>query len=427
MPIDPTYFKRKAISNNKTTYYFDTVTDYNRFINESTNSFTGNARQGLNEILDPNYVRNSARDRDWYGTTDASLVTENIDTYLFNNELDNFLGNVRQRTVNIDIIDLDQQKAIKFTEKELGVFSFDLASLGLIRVFEYYSPLLKDIVSGNLVKSERLPSGDLVFYYVGTPYVPEHYVTFDIGEGLYYSNILKRYFDTSQLIEVDNMQYKYPEKDAIEKHIVEQRQVRDAKGNLKFATTFKKCFIEIPKVEKPLPRIDIIINSSFSSDVSAETEMIYSSMAAISIAEKLSKSGVNYRIIAAYPVNSVNRNKEVYTFVNVKKEGEAFDRNRIAVLLSDGRQFRFQQFKGFLATQFDAGYNSDINPISIGRPITDSDRIKNSYLEYLSLSDNPEDVKASLMPRSKIVFSGALNQQQAEDQYNNIIQEISRL
>lgn len=426
MAIRPDYFKREVIGRNKTAYYFDTLGDYERFIDAVQPLATGNARLGLDRINEPNYIQGRAS-KNWFGTDDASLVTDNLTSYLFNSELDSFLGSVRSRTVQVDITDLDQQKAIKFTEKEIGIFSFDLASLGLIKVFEFYSPLLKRIVSGNLVKSETLQDGKKAFYYVGTPETKEHIVRWDIKEGAYYSNILKRVVDVKDLIKIDDLQYAYPKKNEIPRHEVERRQVVDDNGKKKFATTFKKCFIEIPKVEKPLPRIDIIVGSSFNANVNAETEMIYSSMAAICLAEKLSNSGVNYRIVVCYPVQTSTNNKEVYSFVNVKKEGEALDKNKIAILLSDGRQFRYKQFKGFLATQFDAGYDSSISPTGIGRAITNSDSIKEAYIDLLKKSDDPQDKIAAKNPDSKIVFSGALNLNEAESQYNTIIDTIKRI
>ncbi len=200
------------------------------------------------------------------------------------------------------------------------------------------------------------------------------------------------------------------------------------KAKKKWTTTFKKSFIYIPKVEKPLPRIDIIVGSSFSASVSARTEMIYSSMAAISIAEKLSKSGVNYRIVAAYPVQTTRgqNSQGVYTFVNVKREGEALDKNKIAVLLSDGRNFRLRQFRGFVASMYDAGFDDKISD-GIGAPISDATTIKNAYIEFLSLSPSQSDREAAKKPQSKIVFSGDLSQQEAENQYNSIISQISKL
>lgn len=413
---------------------FDSLTDYNRFINETVNSVPANSRARMKfDSFGGDYITRTARDETKFGTTDTSLITDNIDTYLFNNELEGFLGTLRNRTINLDIVDLDQQKTIKFTEQELGIFSFDLASLGLIPVVEFFSPLLNEIVSADLIKSEKKSDGTLYFYHIYQKEIPKHIVNFNTNYNGYYSDILKRVVLKENLIEEDfngNIVFYYPFKAEVQKHKVDRRQKVDENGKLKWSTTFKKSFIYIPKVEKPLPRVDIIVGSSFEWRTDAKGQMIYSSMAAISIAEKLSRSGVNYRIIAAYPVRtsrpSSGTPQEIYSFVTVKKEGEALDKNKIAVLLSDGRQFRYQQFKGFVASMYDAGYDAKIAD-SIGTPISDADSIKTAYIDYLTLSDSPSDREAAKKTESKIVFSGALSQQQAEDQYNDIIGQISRL
>ena len=412
---------------------FDSLGDYNRFIDEVDKVAIGQTRIGLDRINDPDYIeRSSRRGERWFGTTDTNLIGSELTTYLFNNELESFLQTFRSQTVSIDVTDIDQNKSIKFTEQEIGVFSFDLASLGLVRVYEYYSPLLEKIVSPNLVKSEKTQDGKLVFYHVYVPYVPMHKVEYSVGRGGYFSDILKRVVSKSDLIEVvteNDVYLAFPERKEVQQHVVERRQQVDANGRKKFTSTFKKSFIHIPKVEKPLPRIDIIVAASYSSEVNAKRQMIYSSMAAIAIAEKLSKSGVNYRIIASYPVETSGSGsrKKVYTFVTVKREGEPFDKNKIAILLSDARQFRYQQFKGFLASMFDAGYDDNINPITIGYPITSDSEVKDAYMEYLMKQDNPEDRAAAMNPNSKIVFNGALSEQQAKDQYNRIIRLISKL
>ena len=434
MNPNPTYYKRVKLEGNSTAFMFDNLDDYTKFIGEVERDAIGNARVGIDRINQPDYVERSIRSNGihWYGTYDASLVRGNLSTYLFNNQLESFLDTFRNQTVNIDVIDIDQQKAIKFTEREIGIFSFDLASLGLIRVFEYYSPLLDKIVSPNLVKGEKNQDGQLIFYHVYMPYVPAHKVSYDLKKGGYYSEILKRVVQKTELVEVvtdEEIYLQFPERKEIPQHIVERQQQLDNKGRKKFSSTFKKSFIYIPQVEKSLPRVDIIVAASYGSNIQAENQMIYSSMAAITIAEKLSKSGVNYRIIASYPVQTsgAGTKKKVFTFVTVKKEGEPFDKNKIAVLLSDARQFRYQQFKGFLASQFDAGYDSNINSSTIGSPIYDSDSVKDAYLEYLRKQDNPDDRAAAENRNSKIVFNGALSESQAKQQYNNIITTISKL
>lgn len=431
MNPNPSYYKRTKLSGNATAFMFNNLDDYTRFIDETSKNAVGNAKRGL-DMLDDNWVRNTATRDSWFGTTDLNLITGPISTYLFNNQLESFLNTFRNQTVNLDVVDIDQQKSIKFTEKEIGIFSFDLASLGLIRVYEYYSPLLERIVSPNFIKSRKGADGKLVFYHIFVPAVPAHKVEYDIKKGGYYSKILKRIVTKSELSEVvtdTDIYFEFPERKEVPQHDVERRQQVDEKGVKKFSSTFKKSFIYIPQIEKPLPRIDIIAAASYNAGVDAKRQMIYSSMAAIAVAEKLSKSGVNYRIIAAYPVQTSGggTRKQVYTFVTLKKEGEPFDKNKIAVLLSDGRQFRGQQFRGFLASQFDAGYDSNIDPFGIGSAISSPDSVKQSYLEFLSKQDSPDDRLAAENPKSKIVFNGALSEQQAIEQYDSIINQISRL
>jgi hypothetical protein len=53
--------------------------------------------------------------------------------------------------------------------------------------------------------------------------------------------------------------------------------------------------------------------------------------------------------------------------------------------------------------------------------------MKNAYVDMLANSSDPADRKASENRDSKIVFSGALNQQSAVNQYNLVIEQITRI
>jgi hypothetical protein len=494
---NPDYYKRVQLPNENVSgtpryaFYFDNLLNYNRFIQETEARVPSGSRAGwkLRSYNSPNYVRDRIGERSWFGTTDPSQVTTNITSFLFNNELDTFIGNVRSRTVNVDVIDLDQQKAIKFTSKEIGIFSFDLASLGLIKVVEFYSPLLDEIVSADLVVTEKDAdgkvlkdaNGNTMLFHKFKPEIKEHSVTLNAAEGGYFSKVLGMVVPKSKLVERDENGLKiliYPYSPEIQKHQVERRQRLNEKGKPMWATTFKKVFIELPKIEKPLPRIDIIITSSFSANVNAETEMIWSCMSAITLAEKLNLSRINYRIVICYPIRTTrNGTNKVFPFVTVKKEGEPLDRNKIATLLADARNFRYQQFKGFVTTMYDAGLDNNISD-GIGAPINDTykivktgnkqyaivelrnaydtsgnlvkyqnrdfttekeavdfcrantisvNQVKDAYIDYLNQSDDPSDKKAAENRDSKIVFSGALSEADAVNQYNLTISEIAKL
>ena len=233
-------------------------------------------------------------------------------------------------------------------------------------------------------------------------------------------------FQEAEKIETeDKIEYYMPEKLKIEKHEVERRQKVDKKGNKVFSSTFKKSFIYIPKVTSQLPRIDLIINASYSYSVDALDQMIWSSMAAISIAEKLSASNVDFRIYASYPVR-FNNNKKTYTFVKIKDSSEPLNINGLAIMTSDGRQFRYQQFKGYILTGADAGYGSDIGG-GIGSPINDETDIKNAFIEYLKKTKNFDSSDAAVFEDSKIVFGQSLNRQSAIDKYKDVIKQISKV
>jgi hypothetical protein len=428
---NPKYYKKQKLSNERTVFMFESLKDYYQFIDDVDKVATGNAQQGFTRLKNRQYVADKVTDVSWYGTRDVNSVINNIDSFLFNNKLDSFLTSFRNQTINLDVIDIDQQKAIKFTEKEIGIFSFDLASLGLIRVYEYFSPLLNGIVSPNLVISSKNNEGKLVFYHIYQPEVPQHEVKYNLKYGGYYSEVLNRVVQKSDLIEVvnDNQMYlAYPYKPEIPQHVVEQRQKLDEQGRKMFSSTFKRSFIEIPKIEKQLPRVDLIINSSPNSGLNAENELVYASLAAIAIAEKLSKANVNFRVFACYAIKPLKyRSAQIMPFVLLKKEGEPFDKNKIAILLSDARQARYKQFLGDFATQYDAGYDYGIDIYGISATMNDGDVIKQSYIDFLKLQDNPEDKKAAENPNSKIVFSGAYSEQAAIDQYNDIISQISKI
>ena len=163
-------YKMEKVGSNTTIFMFDKLFDYSDFIKQAEAGITtGNAKKILNDINSPNYVQRNIRSNGArvYGTNDASLVVNPFSTYLFNNELSQFIDGLRDKTVKSNIIDIDQKKKIQFTSQEFGIFSFDLASLGLIKVYSYFSHAMNDFVSPNLVKSRRKKDGKPEFYFIG--------------------------------------------------------------------------------------------------------------------------------------------------------------------------------------------------------------------------------------------------------------------
>ena len=415
--------QQRNIGTRGTAFYFDSLTDVLNYVDETERVVTGNALNVIDNLRSDARNIGRAQDESWFGTTDINLVRNPVN-YLFETQLENQLDVLRSRTFSVDAIDIDQNKQIKFTEKEIGIFSFDLASLGLIPVFEFYSPLLQNIVSGNLVFSEKNEQGKLIFYHEQQDEIPEHSVDYNVAMAGYYSPILKRVVDKSELIETPDLKLIFPFRGSIEQHIVERRHKVDSKGKNMFTTTFKKSFVEIPKIEKPLPRIDLIIGVNFSAGVDAVNEMLYNSLPALAIAEKLTKSGIPFRLIGYYGGQKVSR--DIWGFINLKKEGEIFNKNQLAITLSDGRFIRGMSFRAEICMQYNAGLNREISS-GISSPINNIAQIKQAYLDYLATSNNPEDIRSSENPRTKIAIAGSLNQASAQREYERVIQEISRI
>ena len=425
------YYDKKVLTPNKTTFYFDGLMDYLKFTKDTEPKLTGNAKRGWDALKGEQNVRRNATDS-WYGTTDVQKIIGEKKSFLFNNELDRFLQAIVKSAIRTDVTDIDQKKKLEFTEKELGIFSFDLASLGLVRVNEYYSPLLKKIVESDYVRSYVAGDGKLVFYHIKVDAVKRHYIEYSGKEKGYYSSVLKRLVpvsDLSQEITDDKILFVYNETFEIPQHDVEVRQKRNEDGGLKFATTWKKSFMYIPKPYNTLPRIDLIIASSYNYLVDARNQMIWNTMAGLAVAQKLSQSNINYRIIAAY-TDKTSRNDEVYTFVKIKDESQPLNPNMMATLLSDARFFRYETFLGSFTTMWDAGYDANINPSSISGTINDTDadpKIRNAYIDYLKTNNGYSDRMAAQNFDSKIVFRQALTERDAVNEYNRVIDKIAKL
>jgi hypothetical protein len=185
----------------------------------------------------------------------------------------------------------------------------------------------------------------------------------------------------------------------------------------------------IPKPYNSLPRIDLIIASSYSGGIDATNAMIWNTMAGLAVAQKLSQSNINYRIIAAY-TDRTQRSDEVYSFVKIKDESQPLNPNMMATLLSDGRFFRYETFLGSFATMWDAGYDANINPSSISGTINDTEndpKIRNAYIDYLKTNKGYSDRMAAQNFDSKIVFRQALSERDAVAEYNRVIQKIAKL
>jgi hypothetical protein len=416
-------------------YFFDSLADVNKFLEDvfksipiGTNAYTLTNRF-VNNSAKKRFVNSKSNKATFFGVNNDSFVDTPIDRYLNIDRVQNEVSKLSNTISKKKFVDIDQIKRIEFTDKEVGVFSFDMASLGLVKVYEYYSPLLNRIVSANFVKSEKTGSGEIIFYFQGTPFVPKHEIQYVGDKGGYYSQILKRVVDKDELIQEEGQDkivvLYYPEKEKIEKHEVERKQKVGADGKKKFASTFKKCFIEIKKVKKQLPRVDIIVPIGYAGNITSD-QAFWNAIQVLSICEKLTRSGVIYRVIGSIATETINEENKIYKFINLKNENQPLDPNQISIIVSDMRYYRLNGFLLKQLSQYDSGLESAMD-VGISYAITDLNEIKDAYINFLSKQTSQNDINASQFPDSKIVLNYALSEQAALDGYNNTIQLIERL
>jgi hypothetical protein len=421
-----------SIKNNSRTILFDSYFDYVDYINDLVPNLRGNARTVYDSLFDESYLTQRARrNENWYGTTDFNEVKQDINTFKFNDELKRELEAFDRNNTNIEQIDLEQKKKITFTAQEIGIFSFDLASLGLIPVVEYFSPLLNRIVGGDEVRSYKTGNGDVVFYHIFVAEIPQHYL--EQKNGKLFSPILNIFINQNSpyvIKEIIDGKFEFIHLKVAEipRHDVQQRQVIGDNGLPKFSSTWKKSFIYIPQIPFQLPQIDIVIQVSYNANVQARDEMFWTSVAVNAIIEKLSKSNVRFRIYGGGATSwGRNETKVVSSFIKLKDLNDPLNANTTAIISADARNFRYQFFKYIITASYDLGYDSDINT-GLGSAINDADITKRSLIKALETSkDFGSSKDDSLNANTKIIINSCLSQQQAQDTFDRAIRQIKNL
>ena len=425
-------YKKVTLSENNNTgvvYMYDTYYDFLDFneeqfkdIDNNPTSRAFNVKQGY---FATNNIENSSREESWFGTTNADEVTQEIRSFLMGNELELETRQLSNNTIPSIDFDLEQKKQLEFTSQEIGIFSFDLASLGLIRVFEYYSPLLKRNVDANYVKSYKVDDNKLVFYHVYVAEVPEHIL--EQRNGKLFSTLLNTFIERSDAeIKTDkdgNIYFVHPFASEIPKHDVERIQKRNEDGSLKFSSTWKKSFIYIPVQENHIPQLDIFFVTSFSANRNARTEIFWNAVLMNALIEILSKANLRFRVFAGLGNIWGNTGLNL-SFVKVKDINDALDANIISILSGDARSFRYNGFKWYLASAWERQIDNNISS-SFGAVVTDATRLKNALIETLvKTNDFGSSREDTVNPRTKILVPPVVDIDEARDAILSVIRQI---
>lgn len=402
--------------------YLDFIEDKLADIDKHPNS---KAFEVKSDYFNDKQLERSTQTDSWFGTTNVDEIKGELRSFLMNDELETETQQLTNNTLpNIDF-DLDQKKQLEFTSQEIGIFSFDLASLGLIRVYEYYSPLLKRNVNANYIRSFKVENDKLVFYHVYVAEVPEHIL--EQRSGKLFSTLLNTFIERQDAeMRTDsegNIYFVHPFQPEIPKHDVERRQVRNEDGTLKFSSTWKKSFIYIPVQENQIPQLELFFVSSFAAYRNARTEIFWNAVLLNAVTEILAKANIRFRVFAGLGNKWGNTGLNL-GFVKVKDINDALDPNIISILSGDARNFRYNGFKWYLASAWERKIDKNITS-SFGTVATDGDELKQALIQTLKETNDYGGSEAdAINPRTKILIPPVTNISQAQDAILSIIQQI---
>ena len=175
-----------------------------------------------------------------------------------------------------------------------------------------------------------------------------------------------------------------------------------------------------------MPRVDIVVISSFPSDVDA-IEFQYGATIAVAIAKKLTQFNIDYQILISTPKQWQTRpNPKQFTFIKAKAKGDVLDIPKISILTGDPRQYRYTKFKVDFALAQEAGWSDKVDS-GYGLPLRDTDEVKENYIEYLKNSFDPSDNEVAKKPETILVVGGVKTYQGAENQYQSILRQLQNI
>jgi len=177
-------------------------------------------------------------------------------------------------------------------------------------------------------------------------------------------------------------------------------------------SSVRKCLIDFEKKAKEQRAVEIFVINSVAFKENAD-DFLYNSMASISVAKNLILKGFQVKVTSLLVVK--NNDTTYYHFVPVKQFNQPLDINATAYVCGDPRFFRYQGFKMILY-----GYdrNNVKSPTGLGTIETnknqiarsiESDYVKNSKLKqadtrlYFGNSRNLEDAQKEVLEAIKIL------------------------
>ncbi len=267
---------------------------------------------------------------DFYGPdTDLEKLMAGYTTFQNPKLLQETIGQIDSE-IPADMFSAIDKPKMKINDK-FGMFSFDLASMAMTYVYDYYT------LKGKKVDSAFVEKSTSRFIYLPTK------------------------------VEVTQ----------------EIRRRKD--GTPVVVSSVRNSLIDFEKSSKQDRSVEIMVFNSFAGRESADT-VIYNSMAAISVAKNLLLKGFRVKLTSVIVVTS-DKKKTYYHFIPAKRFNQPLDINAAAYVCGDPRFFRFQGFK-IIASGFDRDKTkipgglgfilNDTKPLSI---VIEKEYVANSELK----------------------------------------------
>jgi hypothetical protein len=208
--------------------------------------------------------------------------------------VDETLEEIKNLQRNIDLGGALNKARLKITDNPSGVFDFGLASLGLIRVVEFYSENLSKAHPGAYISENLLPG-----------VVPNELV--DQEDGKFYTTYKGKPYQCQKrqkgttFILTTNPRLKLVDVGGL--MVPENYQSKEALKDLKFSSTNKKSYIEFDRKGGTVPYLDFVIPLQLLPGIAGDPlASLTAQLPIILLSNFLNQAGVQTRIYAARAV-----------------------------------------------------------------------------------------------------------------------------
>lgn len=359
------------------------------------------------EVKGKQTMINSIPSTDWEGSSSIEELDSEITKFIDPERLDAAIDDVRDLFASIDLGGSFERSRMTATDKPIGVFDFNLASTGLYRPQEYYSPELDKLIDPNLVQKIQKSPPVFVYYEHKKGEDKKPYVLIQQQEGTHCLAQKKKY--------EENLVHN----GAVPSEAKKQAKQKFPNCKLVFRTTNRKVYLVQSNrllAEEEAGRekyVDLFLPVGGLVDQTPRT-LLYAVLPSLLLSYFLNVAGIKTRILSSFSGavkgtrDPSNRSqKRFMTSYIIKDYDDSFDFNQIAIATADSRVFRWKMFKALVGTyytQLNKRISGSLGSQDRGAAFQQQfERYKKYYIGLAEEGDNILNKNRNLMFSSKIV------------------------